>query len=174
LVALFHFYILADFIGKSLSASWRRSCGSARCRRRRAGRRIRRGIHSVLFRLGLGQRDQRVGLSPLGCAAHALFVPLSPVPCLYNFFTSLLPLCYAFWRRREHEQRRAGHDRGRRKRLERSQVSVDRTIPGSCQGHRLAGSSDRLVERAHQLPDHSSQVSRQGPCFAARLDHDGQ
>src|SRR5437899_12674166 len=58
--------------------------------------------------------------------------------------------------------------------LERTESRVDRTVPDSCEGYRLAGSADRASEREDQLLDDASQVSRQTPCVTARVDQDGQ
>src|SRR5215470_9272269 len=58
--------------------------------------------------------------------------------------------------------------------LERRQSNVDRTIPGTCQGHGVARGANRTAERANQLFDDASQVARQGPRIAPGPDHDGQ
>src|SRR5713101_754038 len=54
--------------------------------------------------------------------------------------------------------------------LERTESSVDRTIPFSCQGYGLAGSANSAIEREDQLSDDASQEPRQGPCIAAGTD----
>src|SRR5271156_892163 len=58
----------------------------------------------------------------------------------------------------------------RRRALERNEISVDRTIPGPCEGYGLAGSADCAFERADQLSDVASQVPREGPCLTARSE----
>ena len=73
-------------------------------------------------------------------------------------------LGYAGRREHEKEQRKGTTER----RLERSQVSVDRAVPDPRKGHGLARSADRVTERAHHLPDFASEVAYEGPCVAAR------
>src|SRR6266404_4929232 len=71
--------------------------------------------------------------------------------------------------------KRRGKFRGRRRgALERSQGSVDRTVPSSYQGYGLTRSADRASERADQLPDDAPQVPRKRPRIPPRVDHDGK
>src|SRR5713226_10136788 len=73
------------------------------------------------------------------------------------------------------ESKRRGKFRGRRRgALERSQIGVDRTIPGPCERYGLTRSANRPSERADQLPDDASQVPCKGPRIAPRIDYDGQ
>src|SRR5579885_3690552 len=58
--------------------------------------------------------------------------------------------------------------------LERTEISVDRTIPPRRERHRLTGSADCAAERADQLSDDAPQVPHERPCIEARVDHDGQ
>src|SRR5580700_10618634 len=56
---------------------------------------------------------------------------------------------------KKRQEHRAGHDVSGRGGVERSQSRIDRTVPGTHQGHRFSGSADCFIERTHQLPDHS-------------------
>src|SRR5271156_1666027 len=88
------------------------------------------------------------------------------VTVLYTFVRIVLALVS------RREKKKSG--KRRRRALERNEISVDRTIPGPCERHGLAGSANCAFERADQLSDIASQVPREGPCLTARLDHDGE
>src|SRR3954452_12401938 len=92
-----------------------------------------------------------------------------------RFRTPLIPLHYCKNCVSLTLSKRREKFRGRRRgALERSQIGVDRTVPGPCQGYRLTRSANRIAERADQLPDDAPQVPRERPCIPARFDHDGQ
>src|ERR1700722_3457697 len=75
---------------------------------------------------------------------------------------------------RREDETRAEKWVGRRGRLERSEVNVDRAVPGARKRYRLTRSANCIIERTDQLPDLAPEGAPQGPRITARADHDGQ